>query len=64
MMFASLEGWRHVEVTDRHTAVDFAHMLKDLPDTRLPKAKDIVLMEDNLNTHKPASLYEAFEPLT
>jgi hypothetical protein len=64
MMFASLEGWRHVEVTDRHTVVDFAHMLKDLPDTHFPKAKDIVLMEDNLNTHKPASLYEALGPLT
>ena len=60
MMFAPLEGWRHVAVTDRHTAVDFAHILKDLSDIHLPAAKRIVLMEDNLNTHKPASLYEAF----
>ena len=60
MMFAPLEGWRHVEVTDRHTAVDFAHMLRDLSDIHFPSAKKIVLMEDNLNTHKPASLYEAF----
>jgi hypothetical protein len=60
MLFAPLEGWRHVEVTDRHTAVDFAHVLKDLSDTHFPKAKKIVLMKDNLNTHKPASLYEAF----
>ena len=60
MLFAPLEGWRHVEVTDRHTAVDFAHVLKDLSDTHFPKAKKIVLVEDNLNTHKPASLYEAF----
>ena len=60
MMFAPLEGWRHVAVTDRHTAVDFAHMLKDLSDIHFPAAKRIVLMEDNLNTHKPASLYEAF----
>jgi hypothetical protein len=60
MLFAPLEGWRHVEVTDRHTAVDFAHVLKDLSDTHFPKAKKIVLMEDNLSTHKPASLYEAF----
>ncbi len=60
MMFAPLEGWRHVAVTDRHTAVDFAHILKDLSDTHFPAAKRIVLMEDNLNTHKPASLYEAF----
>ena len=60
MMFAPLEGWRHVEVTDRHTAVDYAHVLKDLSDTHFPKAKKIVLVQDNLNTHKPASLYEAF----
>ena len=60
MLFAPLEGWRPVKVTDRHTAVDFAHVLKDLSDTHFPKAKKIVLMEDNLNTHKPASLYEAF----
>src|SRR3979411_1295562 len=32
MMFAPLEGWRHVKVTDRHTAVDYAHVLKDLSD--------------------------------
>jgi hypothetical protein len=60
MMFAPLEGWRNVEVTDHHTAVDFAHMLRDLSDTHFPGAKKIVLVEDNLNTHKPASLYEAF----
>ena len=60
MMFAPLEGLRHVAVTDRHTAVDFAHILKDLSDTHFPAAKRIVLMEDNLNTHKPTSLYEAF----
>ena len=40
MMFAPLEGWRHVEVTDRHTAVDYAHILKDLSDTRFPAAKE------------------------
>jgi DDE superfamily endonuclease len=62
MMFAPLEGWRHVDVTDRHTAVDYAHMLKDLSDRHFPKAKKITLMQDNLNTHKPASLYEAFPP--
>jgi hypothetical protein len=60
MMFAPLEGWRHVEVTDRHTAVDDARVLKDLSDKHFPKAKKIVLVQDNLNTHKPASLYEAF----
>jgi hypothetical protein len=60
MMFAPLEGWRHVKVTDRHTAVDYAHALKDLADSHFPKAKKIVLVQDNLNTHTKASLYEAF----
>ena len=60
MIFAPLEGWRHVEVTDRHTAVDYAQILKAISDLNFPKAKKIVLMQDNLNTHKPASLYEAF----
>ena len=60
MMFAPLEGWRHVEVTDRHTAVDYARILKDLSDTHFPEATKIVLVQDNLNTHRPASLYEAF----
>jgi hypothetical protein len=60
MMFAPLEGWRHVKVTDRHTAMDYAQVLKDLSDTHYPGASKIVLVQDNLNTHKPASLYEAF----
>ena len=62
MMFAPLEGWRHVKVTDRHTAIDYAHVLKDLSDTHFPQASKIVLVQDNLNIHKPASLYEAFPP--
>jgi hypothetical protein len=62
MMFAPLEGWRHVKVTDRHTAIDYAHALKDLSDTHFPSATKIVLVQDNLNTHRPASLYEAFPP--
>ena len=60
MMFAPLEGWRHVEVTDRHTALDYAQILKDLSDEHFASAKTIVLVQDNLNTHRPASLYEAF----
>ena len=59
MLFAPLEGWRHVEVTDRHTAVDYAKILRDLADTHFPDAETIVLVQDNLNIHKPASLYEA-----
>jgi hypothetical protein len=60
MMFAPLEGWRHVKCTDRHTAADYAQILKDLSDTHLPTAKKIILVQDNLDTHKPASLYAAF----
>src|ERR1700694_2075975 len=48
MMFAPLEGWRHVKVTDRRTAVDFAHALKDLSDIYFSDAKQIVLVQDNL----------------
>jgi len=62
MMFAPLEGWRRVKVTDRHTAIDYAQVLKELSDTLLPDANKIVRVQDNLNTHKPASLYEAFPP--
>ena len=60
MMFAPLEGWRHVKVTERRTAVHYANVLKDLSDVHFPGAKTIVLVQDNLNTHTPASLYEAF----
>jgi uncharacterized small protein (DUF1192 family) len=60
MMFAPLEGQRHVKVTDRHAGVDYAQVLKDISDTHYPNAKKIVLVQDNLSTHKPASLYEAF----
>jgi len=60
MLFAPLEGWRHVEVTDRHTAIDYAHVLKDLADRQFADAKTIVLIQDNLNIHSKASLYEAF----
>ena len=62
MMFAPLEGWRHVKVTDRHTALDYAQVLKELSDTHFVTAKKIILVQDNLSTHKPASLYEAFTP--
>ena len=60
MMFAPLEGWRRVKVTDRHTAVEYAHVLKDLADIHFPRARTIVLVQDNLNIHSKASLYEAF----
>ena len=55
-------GWRHVEVTERRTAVDFAHQMRWLVDEAYPHAGVVRLVLDNLNTHKLGSLYEAFEP--
>ena len=55
-------GWRHVEVTERRTAVDFAHQMRWLVDEAYPDAEVVRLVLDNLNTHQLGSLYEAFEP--
>ena len=62
MAFEPLAGRRQVEVTERKTAEDFAHFLRRLSDEWYPRAARIVLVCDNLNTHTPAALYEAFEP--
>ena len=62
MLFAPLEGFRHIEVTDRRTAVDYAKILKALSDVHFSHARKITLVQDNLNTHARASLYEAFPP--
>ena len=62
MLFAPLEGWRRVEVTDRRTKADWARVVKKLVDEDYAHKDRIVLVMDNLNTHHPASLYEAFEP--
>lgn len=60
MFFEPLGNWRHVEVTDRRTKIDFAHCVKALVDDFYPDADLIHVVMDNLNTHKLASLYEAF----
>jgi hypothetical protein len=57
-----LQGWRQVSVSDRRTRIDWAHCIKDLVDVHYPRAERIVLVMDHLNTHSPASLYEAFPP--
>lgn len=62
MMFEPLAGRRRVKVTDRRTRVDFAEVIRELVDKDYGDADKVVLVMDNLNTHKPASLYEAFEP--
>ena len=60
--FQPLAGWRHIEVTQRRTKIDFAKQMKDLVDIYCPEAEVIRLVVDNLNIHNPAVLYEAFEP--
>jgi hypothetical protein len=62
MLFEPMWGWRHVKVTNRRTAADFAGVLRDLSDVHYPDAEKIVLVSDNLNTHDPSCLYEAFPP--
>ena len=62
MMLAPHGGWRRVEVTERKTRVDYAQILRALSDIDFPDAEKIILVQDNLNTHDPASLYEAFPP--
>jgi hypothetical protein len=51
MLFAPLDGWRHVAVTDRHAAVDYAHLLKEVADRWFPDAAKIALVQDYLSTH-------------
>lgn len=62
MISEPLAGWRQVTVTDRRTAKDFAEVLRWLVEERHPEADKLVLVTDNLNTHDPGCLYEAFEP--
>ena len=60
MICEPLTGRRHVKVTDRRTSADFALVLRDLSDVHYPEAKKIVLVMDNLNTHKLSVLYQVF----
>lgn len=57
-----LRGRRWVTVTERRTKVDWAHQIRELVDVRYPDAEVILLVMDNLNTHTPAALYDAFPP--
>jgi len=62
MAFELLAEQRRVTVTDRRTAVDFAHVIRTLVEVYYPQASTIVLVMGHLNTQKPASWYEAFDP--
>ena len=60
MVSAPLIGWRHVDVTDRHTCHDWSLLMRDIVDVHFPEAKRVVVVMDNLNTHRPSSLYKTF----
>lgn len=62
MFFAPLHNWRHVKVTQQRTKVDWAICMHDLVYVHFPQAERCILVEDQLNTHDPACLYEVFPP--
>lgn len=62
MMCEPLRGWRHVQVTERRTRRDYAACVRELVDVHYPRAQKIRLVQDNLNTHDGASMYETFSP--
>lgn len=62
MLCAPLQGWRQVEVRAQKTRRDYAEVLRALAEDHFPRAERIILVQDNLNTHDPASLYHAFAP--
>jgi len=62
LMCEPLRGWRHVQVTERRTRRDYAGCVRELVEVYYPRAEKILLVQDNLNTHDGASLYEAFPP--
>jgi DDE superfamily endonuclease len=62
LCYAPALGWRHIAITERRTARDFAHAIRELVDRHFPAAERIVLVLDQLNTHTPAALYQAFPP--
>jgi len=62
MFTEPLTGWRRVRATEQRTMIDWAHQIKHLCDVDFPDAETIVLVMDNLSTHKTGALYEAFPP--
>ena len=62
MFYEPLSGKRHIEIMERRTRQDWAHVMREISDTLYPEAEKIVVVLDNLITHTPASFYVAFEP--
>ena len=63
LFFSPLASWRHVRVTKQRTHLEWAYCMKDLVDVHFPEANRIRLIQDNLNTHNPAFLYQVFQPV-
>jgi hypothetical protein len=61
-IYEPLAGWRHVEIKEKHTRLEWASIVADLVEDRYKDAQKITLVEDNLSAHKPAALYELFTP--
>lgn len=57
-----LGGWRKVNIREQKTALDWAHEMRELLEVEYPEADQVILVCDNLNTHKIASFYKAFPP--
>lgn len=62
MVFEPLQAKRWVQVKERRTCLDYAHVVQWMLDSAYPQAEKVVLVQDNLNTHGPHSLYQAFAP--
>jgi hypothetical protein len=62
LLLEPLAGWRHSEVTERRTSAEFAQQMRALVDVHYPEAERIAVVLDNLSTHSPAALYQAFPP--
>lgn len=62
IFFEPLAGKRYIETAEHRKSVDWAHAMKILSDVHYPEAEVIVIVMDNLNTHKLASFYQTFEP--
>ena len=62
MFSASLQNWRSAKITDQRTKADWAECMRELVDVHFPEAEMIVIVQDQLNTHDPAALYEFFAP--
>ena len=62
MFTEPLGSWRKVNIRQRKTSIDWANEVKELLDKDYPDTEKVILVMDNLNTHKAASFYEAFEP--